>query len=130
MDARTHENLLAAMHGEAFAYARYSLYATAARERGEERLAGLFEGLATVELREHFAELAELAGLVGTDADNLEAAIRDENAEVEVTYPAFAEQARRAGDTAAADRFAEIAGDEHEHMKALEAALEQIEVPA
>ena len=129
MDVETRENLRAALHGEAFAYARYSLFARAAHEHGDERLSGLFTGLAEVELHEHFAELAELAGLVGSDADNLAAAIQDENEEVEAVYPTFAARARSAGETAVADRFVEIAGDEREHLKALEAALERIEVP-
>jgi rubrerythrin len=130
MDIRTRENLLAALHGEAFAYARYALFAKAAREGGEERIAELFDGLAAVELHEHFAELAGLAGLVGTTEANLQAAIADENEEVERTYPSFAQQARDAGDVAAVERFLELAEDEREHEKALETALERIEVPA
>ena len=130
MDVITRENMLAAMHGEAFAYARYSLFAKAARENGDSHLAGLFDGLAEVELHEHFAELAELAGIVGSDADNLKAAIQDEDHEVEVTYPYYSDQARTVRETAVAERFAEIAGDEREHMRALETALEGIGVPA
>jgi rubrerythrin len=90
----------------------------------------MFDGIAAVELQEHFAELAELAGLVGTDADNVRAAVEGENLEVEETYPRFAEQARAAGDLAAADRFEEIAEDEREHERTLEQALERLEVPA
>lgn len=130
MNAETYENLLASLRGEAIAHARYLLFAAAARKRGNDRLASMFEGIATVELQEHFAELAELAELVGTDTDNIRAAILDENLEVEETYPQFAEQARAAGETAAAERFAEIAEDEREHEKALEQALERLEVPA
>jgi rubrerythrin len=130
MDAQTYENTHAALRGEAFAHARYLLFARAARKRGNDRLASMFEGIAAVELQEHFAELAELAELVGTDTDNMRTAILDENLEVEETYPQFAEQARAAGETAAAARFAEIAEDEREHEKALEQALERLEVPA
>jgi rubrerythrin len=90
----------------------------------------MFDGIAAVELQEHFAELAELAGLVGTDADNLRAAIVDENREVEETYPLFAEQASAVGALAVAERFAEMAEDEREHEKTLEQALERLEVPA
>lgn len=129
MDKRTRENLFAALHGEAFAYARYSLFAAAARDRGEPDVAALFEGLAAVELREHFAELAALADLVGTDADNLAAAIQDENEEAEVGYPSFAAQAQAVGETAVADRFTEIAEDERAHAQALEGALEDLEAP-
>lgn len=130
MDTTTQQNLLAALHGEAFAYARYSLFAAAARADGDEKLATLFEGMANVELHEHFAELAALAGIVGADADNVATAIQDENEESEVAYPAFAAQARAAGETAAAERFAELAADEAEHARALEGVLERIELPA
>jgi len=129
MDAQTRENVFAALHGEAFAHARYSLYAAAARRSGDERLAAMLEGIAAVELHEHFEELAGLVGLVGTDADNLAVAIQDEGAEVEELYRSFAEQARLAGEEAVADRFEEIRGDEREHLKTLEGSLEQLEVP-
>jgi rubrerythrin len=130
MDAQTYENVLTALRGEAVAHARYLVFAVAARKRGEARLASMFDGIAAVELQEHFAELAELAELVGTDADNIRAAILDENREVEVTYPRFAEQARAAGEVEVAERFEEIAEDEREHEKTLEQALERLEVPA
>lgn len=130
MDAQTYENVLAAMRGEAAAHARYRLFAAAARKQGEDRLASMFDGIAAVELQEHFAELAELAGLVGTDADNIRGAIIDENREVQETYPRFSRQARGAGETAVAELFEEMAEDEREHEKALEQALEQLEVPA
>ena len=130
MDTTTRENLLTALHGEAFAYARYSLFAAAARGGGDEKLATLYEGMANVELHEHFAELAELAGIVGADTDNVAEAIQDENVESEVTYPAFAAQARAVGDVAAADRFEELAGDEAGHARALEGVLERLELPA
>ena len=130
MDAQTYENVLTAMRGEAVAHARYLLFAAAARKQGEERLASMFEGISAVELQEHFAELAELAGLVGTVADNIRVAIQDENLEVEETYPRFAEQARAAGELAVAERFEEMAEDEREHEKTLEQALERLEVPA
>ena len=130
MDAQTHENVLAALHGEAFAYARYRLFANAARKRGDDRLASMFDGIASAELNEHFAELAELAGLVGTDVDNIRAALQDEDEEVESRYPEFAKHARSVGEVAVAERFEEIVEDEREHEKTLEQALERLVVPA
>lgn len=130
MDGQTHENVLAALHGEAFAHARYLQFAHAARKGGDARLASMFEGLAAVELHEHFAELADLADLVGADVDNIREAIQDETLEAEETYLRFAEHARTAGELAVADRFAEMAEDEREHAKTLEDALERHEVPA
>lgn len=130
MDAQTHENVIAALHGEAFAYARYRLFANAARKRGDDRLASMFDGIASAELDEHFAELAELASLVGVDTDNIRAALQDEDEEVEARYPEFARQARSVGEVAVAERFEEIVEDEREHEKTLEQALERLVVPA
>jgi rubrerythrin len=130
MDTQTRDNVFVALHGEAFAYARYMFYADAARERGNDRLAAMLEGIAGVELSEHFEELAQLVGLAGTDVDNLRTVIQDEGAEVEEIYRAFAEQARLAGEAEVAARFEEIRGDEREHLKTLEGAIEQLEVPA
>ena len=130
MDAQTRENVITALHGEAFAHARYRVFAEAARRSGENDLAGLFEGIATVELQEHFDKLAELIELAGTGPDNIKTAIQDEDAEVEQTYRGFAAQARSAGEEAVAARFDEIREDERAHLDALEAALERLEVPA
>ena len=130
MDSQTYENVVAALHGEAFAHARYTLFAEAARKRGDDRLASMFEEIAAVELHEHFAELAELVDLIGADRDNIRAAIHDEKLEVETQYPQFAKQARSAGEAAVAARFEELAEDEREHEKTLENALERPEAPA
>jgi rubrerythrin len=129
MDEQTRRNVRSALHGEAFASARYRLMAARAREEGDARLAQMFDGLAAVELDEHFAELADLADLIGCNADNVLAAIQDENEEVESTYKTFAEEARAAGESAVAERFEEIRGDEREHLRALETALERLELP-
>lgn len=130
MDAQTELNVRAALQGEAFAHARYLLFAAAARKRGSNELAKLLEGIAEVELQEHFAELAALAGMGGTDVENIREAIRDENLESDWTYPKFADQARAVGDIEVAERFAEIAADEREHEKTLEQVLERAQVPA
>lgn len=130
MNTTTVENLLTAMHGEAFAYAKYMLYAERARQQGHTELAELFENIAKEERLEHFAEEAELAGLVGTDADNLSNAIEGESYEVETMYREFAEKALAAGDDAAAARFEEIRHDEIKHRDALKAALATIQKDA
>ena len=128
MNAKTRENLLTSLHGEAFAYAKYMLFAERARQSGQLELARLFEETAQIELSEHFAEEAELAGIVGGDLDNLRDAIGGESYEIETMYREFAAQARAAGDNTAADRFEEVRRDEVKHRDAFKAALEQIEV--
>ena len=63
LDQKTLDDLSTAMRGEAFAYAKYLLYAEHARKSGNKELADLFEKTANTERFEHFAEEAELAGI-------------------------------------------------------------------
>lgn len=129
MDTTTRANLLMSMRGEAFAHAKYRLYAEQARRNGHVALAELFETTAGVELQEHFREEAELAGFLGSDEENLRDAIGGERYEVETMYREFAEQAASVGETAAADRFAEVRGDELKHRQLFEAALAELATP-
>ncbi|MGC4121283.1 MAG: ferritin family protein [Myxococcales bacterium] len=124
---QTRADLDVAMHGEAFAHAKYLLFAKQARQNGREDLAKLFEDAAATEHLEHFAEQAELAGLVGSDTDNLRDAIQGESHEVDALYAEFARKAAAAGDQQAAARFEEIRKDEMKHRDAFKAALERIE---
>lgn len=127
MQPRTHQHLLDAMHGEAFAYTKYLLYAKHARAHGHPEVADLFEQTAQMELFEHFAEEAELVGLVGSDADNVRDALAGESYEVDTMYRQFAEEASADGDEAAAARFAEVREDERRHREAFSAALARLE---
>jgi rubrerythrin len=130
LSQKTRENLSTAMHGEAFAHAKYLLYAKQAQEHGNTELANLFTKAANEERFQHFAEEAELAGLVGSDADNLKDAIKGESYEVDTMYRQFAEQAAAAGDKAAADRFQEIRRDEMSHRDAFKSELAKLEAKA
>jgi rubrerythrin len=127
LNPETMENLLTAMHGEAFAFVKYLLYADHARKSGNKQLADLFEKTANTERFEHFAEEAQLAGLVGSDADNLKDAIKGESYEIDTMYLEFAQKATVAGDKAAAARFEEVRHDEMGHRDAFEIALTKLE---
>ena len=124
---KTLDDLSTAMHGEAFAYAKYLLYAQHARHSGNTGLAALFQKTANIERFQHFAEEAQLARLVGSDTENLKDAIKGESYEVETMYADFARQAVAAGDKAAADRFEEVRKDEMAHRDAFQAALRTLE---
>ncbi|MEU6371273.1 ferritin family protein [Streptomyces sp. NPDC046931] len=124
--ARTKANLATAMHGEGFAHASYMLFAAHAEQNGNPALARLFEGTAGVELHEHFAEEAVLAGLVGTTKDNLSKSVTGEHNEATNLYPGFAERAAAVGDTAAATYFRDTADDEAKHAAAFQQALNQM----
>jgi rubrerythrin len=127
LDPKTLDNLLTAMHGEAFAYVKYLLFAEQARMNGKKELADLFEKTANTERFEHFAEEAQVAGLVGSDTDNLQDALKGESYEVDTMYLEFARSARIAGDTIAAARFEEIRRDEIGHRDAFKIALAKLE---
>jgi rubrerythrin len=123
LNEQTLHNLSAAMHGEAFAYAKYLLYAEHARRSGDTKLADLLEKTAKTERFEHFAEEAKLAALVGSNSENLKDAIRGEFYESDKMYREFAQQAEQVGDHEAALRFEEIRKDEAKHRDAFDAAL-------
>ena len=126
MNEQTIKNLSTAMHGEAFAYAKYLLFAEHARQNGNIKVADLFESAAKTERFEHFSEEAQLAGSVGSDSDNLKDAIKGESYETETMYREFAQQAKQAGDQEAAKRFEEIRLDEAKHRDAFNAALSDL----
>jgi rubrerythrin len=122
------KDLETAMKGEAFAYAKYMLFAQQARAHGHAELAILFENTAKTERLEHFREHAELAGLArSSDADNLRDAIAGETYETTKMYPEMAARARQAGDAQAAARFSEIGKDENKHRDAFAAALAKLD---
>ena len=62
-----------------------------------------------------------------SDADNLRDAMKGEAYETKTMYPEMAARARKAGDAAAASRFAEIGGDESKHHDEFAAALSRLE---
>src|SRR5450830_1833987 len=126
---QTQVNLLDAMHGEAFAYAKYTAYALQAARTHQTALAKLFSGTAQVELQEHFAAEAVLAGLVGTNAANLQDSITGETWEHTTMYPGFATQAIADNCPAAAALFTEIAVDEGGHAAAYTVALQSLTNP-
>ena len=126
LSSQTKKNLSTAMHGEAFAYEKYSLYASQARRNGNTELARVFEDAASTERLEHFAEEAHVAGLVKSDAENLKDAIEGESYEADTMYREFAKEAAALGDNVAADRFEEIRHDEANHRDAFKAALAKL----
>src|SRR5665647_3367138 len=92
-------------------------------------LAKLFSGTAQVELQEHFAGEAVLAGLVGTNTANLQDSIAGETWEHTTMYPGFAKQATKDKCPAAAALFTEIAADEGGHAAAYTVALKSLTNP-
>jgi rubrerythrin len=126
LSPQTRANLETAMHGEAFAHLKYMTYAEAARERGREDLAKLFEQAAKVEADEHFSREAGALKLAGTDEADLADAMKGEHYENTTMYVKFANEAEKAGDKKTAAMFRQIAEDEGDHYAKFKAALEQL----
>lgn len=122
----TKTDLSTAMHGEAFAYAKYMLYAKQARTQGDDKLAKLFEQTANTELHNHFATHAYEYGLVGTNRQNLQDAIAGENYETTTMYPQMANRARALGNVKVSAIFTAIAQDERAHRDRFQSALNLI----
>jgi rubrerythrin len=127
MEPVTRLHLERALAGEAMASLRYTLFADRAEEEGLDDVAELFEEISKQERKEHFREIAEMLGLVGTTAQNLQAALAGEVTEHRSLYPLYAGEAHRAGDESVAERFIELGGDEARHADRLRNALAALE---
>ena len=125
----TEKNLLKAFAGESQARNRYTYFASKARKEGLVQISDIFAETANQE-KEHakrffsFLEGGELeitasfpAGVVGTTAENLEAAAGGEHEEWTELYPAFAAKAREEGFIAVATVFEKISIAEKQHEK-------------
>ncbi len=123
---RTLENLRTAMRGEAFASAKYLAYARNARAQGQPALGRLFEAISAVELTEHWAAEAGLAGVVADTVTNLATAAAGEDYEATTMYPGYAAEAAAAGDLGVARALSGIAADEAHHRDAFRAAAARI----
>jgi rubrerythrin len=136
---QTLKNLNAAFQGESNAANRYTKFAEKAEEEGSQQVAKLFRAASAAEAihREtHKAAILELGGtvatfnldpvVVGTTAENLQAAIKGESYERDTMYPEFLAVAK-ADDARAAIRTLEFAmAAEKEHAKLYQEALDRL----
>jgi rubrerythrin len=126
---QTEKNILTAFAGESQARNRYTFFAGVARKEGYDQISFSFEETADQE-KEHAKRLFKLleggdveiqaaypAGVIGTTADNLEAAAGGEYYEWNEMYPSFAKVAREEGYNEIADIFEAIAVAEKQHEK-------------
>ncbi|HZD74036.1 MAG TPA: ferritin family protein [Actinomycetota bacterium] len=127
MHPRTREHLMRAMHDAAFTFARYRLCAVQARHRGRQELGDLFDETATEAYFDHFAKEAVLAGLIGTEAENLHDLIREEQRDSDEVYRAFAEEADAVGDAEAANCFRKVGEQERARRERLLVAMRNLD---
>ena len=127
--SRTEKNILTAFTGESQARNRYTYFASAARKEGFMQISAIFEETANQE-KEHAKKLFKLlkggeleiqtgfpAGVIGSTAENLQAAAAGENHEWTQMYPGFADTARKEGFNDIAEMFEAIAVAEKQHEK-------------
>ena len=127
--SETEKNLLTAFAGESQARNRYTYFASKAKKESFVQIADIFEETADQE-KEHakrffkFLEGGDVdiraafpAGVIGSTAENLEAAADGEHDEWQNMYPRFATIAREEGFEAIAKVFEAVAVAEKQHEK-------------
>jgi len=123
---KTLKNLMAAFTGEAEANRKYTAYAKKAEKDGNLNAAKLFRAAAdaeTIHALKHF----EVAGKIGSTADNLKDGINGETYEYKEMYPPFVKQAEAEGNKAAAMSFTFAMKAEEVHAGLYRDALENLD---
>ncbi len=113
---KSEENVKIAFAGESQARSKYIYFAEAARKEGNEKMAELFEKMATNELS-HARIWFNLIQGTGSTQENLLNAAQGENYEWKSMYPDFAEQARADGLPELAKIFEMVANIEKNHER-------------
>ena len=122
---QTEKNLKEAFAGESQARNKYTYFASAAKKEGYEQIAAIFLETADNE-KEHAKLWAKELALIGTTAENLEAAAGGENFEWTKMYADFAKTARAEGFPDLAARFERIAAVEKTHEERYRKLLDNL----
>lgn len=115
-NSKTWKNLESAFAGESQASIKYQYFASQAKKDGYEQISGIFDETSHNE-KEHAKIWYKFMhdGVIGTTAENLEAAAKGENYEWTTMYEDFAREAREEGYDDIATKFEEVAAIEKEH---------------
>ncbi|MGI5912960.1 MAG: rubrerythrin family protein [Syntrophomonadaceae bacterium] len=120
------DNLMEAFAGESQANRKYLTYAEKAEKEGKLNAAKLFRAAADAETI-HALKQFEIAGKIGSTADNLKDAIAGETYEYKEIYPPFTKEAETAGNKAALRIFTFAMKAEEVHAKLYQEALEKLD---
>jgi rubrerythrin/Fe-S-cluster-containing hydrogenase component 2 len=123
---KTIENLMTAFAGESQANRKYLIYAEKAEKEGKLNAAKLFRAAAHAETIHAFKQY-EIAGKIGSTADNLKDAIAGETYEYKEMYPEFVKEAENAGNKSAQRIFDFAMKAEEVHARLYEEALESLD---
>lgn len=125
----THGNLMSAFAGESQANRKYTAFARKAEAEGKLNAARLFRAAADAETIHALREF-ELAGNVGSTADNLKAAQAGETYEYTEMYPAFLDTAVSEGIKGAQTVFTHAMKAEEVHARLYQDALNNLDTNA
>ena len=123
---KTLDNLMAAFAGESQANRKYLAYAKKAEKDGKINVAKLFRAASDAETL-HALKHFEVAGKIGSTADNLKDGIAGETHEYKDMYPDFVNEAEAAGNKAALMSFTFAMKAEEVHAKLYKEALENLD---
>lgn len=123
---KTLKNLMEAFAGESQANRKYLAYAKKAEEEGNLNAAKLFRTAAEAETLHALKEF-EIAGKIGSTADNLKDAISGETYEYTQMYPEFVKEAEASGNKAALRAFTLAMKAEEVHARLYKEALDNLD---
>mgnify|MGYP000966944988 CR=1 FL=1 len=123
---KTLNNLMEAFAGESQANRKYLAYAKQAEKEGKLNAAKLFRATAEAETL-HALRMFEVAGKIGSTADNLKDSIAGETYEYNDMYPPFVKEAEAAGNKAALIAFTFAMKAEEVHARLYQDALENLD---
>jgi rubrerythrin/NAD-dependent dihydropyrimidine dehydrogenase PreA subunit len=123
---KTFDNLMEAFAGESQANRKYLAYSKKAEKEGKLNAAKLFKAAADAETL-HALKHFEVAGKIGSTADNLKDGIAGETHEYKEMYPDFVKEAEAEGNKAALMSFTFAMKAEEVHAKLYKEALENLD---
>jgi rubrerythrin len=123
---KTLANLMEAFAGESQANRKYTAYAKKAEQEGKLNAAKLFRAASDAETL-HALKHFEVAGKIGSTAENLKDAVAGETYEYKDMYPDFVKVAEEEGNKAALMSFTFAMKAEEVHARLYQEALENID---
>jgi len=123
---KTMKDLMDAFAGESQANRKYTAFAKKAEAEGKTNAAKLFRAAADAETL-HALKHLEVAGKIGSTAENLQAGVEGETYEYKDMYPEFLKDAEAEGNKAAIMTFTFAMKAEEVHAKLYKEALENID---
>jgi len=123
---KTMKDLMEAFAGESQANRMYTAFAKKAEAEGKTNAAKLFRAAADAETL-HALKHLEVAGKIGTTAENLKAGVEGETYEYKDMYPEFLKDAEAEGNKAAIMTFTFAMKAEEVHARLYQEALDNID---